>query len=274
MPELPEVETIKRQLSDKLVGMKILSIELSDKNMRFNPDKTKLKLLSQEKITDLHRRNKYLIVETTNLWLVFHLGMSGQVIVRGCKEDKQKHEHVTITLGKICLSLVDPRRFGGFAIYEKKDTATYEKIELFKNLGIEPFSDEYTLQALKELLKKRKQNIKQFLLDSSNICGIGNIYASEIMFLTKLSPFKSSEKLKPAQINLLYKNITKVLALAIEQGGSSISDFVHVNGQSGKMQDLYKVYSRTGQPCLVCNSIIKKETQAGRSTFFCPSCQK
>jgi len=274
MPELPEVEIVKRQLAKSLVNKKLKAAHTSGKAMRFTADTALLSKLKDETVLSFNRRNKYIILETDNLWIVFHLGMSGQLVVRQKFEANYKHEHFTLEFEGFSLALVDPRRFGGFAIYEKSKIPHYVDIPLFKSLGIEPFSKDYTLQALKILLASRKQNIKQFLLDSANICGIGNIYASEILFRSKVSPFKKSQEIKPLKIKSLYNNILEVLSFAIEKGGSSISDFIHVNGQSGNMQNFYKVYARYNSPCFVCGNLIKKEKQFGRTTFFCSHCQK
>lgn len=273
MPELPEVEIIKRQLEDKILEKEITDISLSDKKMRFSPDKSLIGNLIGEKITTLIRRNKYIVIETQNYFLVFHLGMSGQIKIKSLSDIHEKHQHVSIIFSNFILSLVDPRRFGGFLIYDKKKIKKIENIALFKSLGIEPFSNNYTLTNLKKLIKNNKENIKHFLLNAHNICGIGNIYASEILFESKISPYREVQTLTTSETTLLYHNIKKVLQKAIDNGGSSISDYIHINGQSGNMQNLYYVYSRDKKDCRICGTKILKQKQFGRSTFFCPHCQ-
>ena len=269
MPELPEVETVKRQLSNKIISAEISGVELSGKKMRYTPDATLISKMAGEKILHLHRRNKYLVIETNSLYLLFHLGMSGQLKLVSSTTEKEKHEHVSILLGNKKLALVDPRRFGGFVVYEKIND--WLDIPLFSNLGIEPFGDKYTLENFKAIIKK--ENIKKFLLDAHNICGVGNIYANEIMFKTGINPHSTMDKLTDIELENIFINIKEILQLAIDNGGSSISDFVHVNGESGKMQNLYKVYNREGKPCLICQTNIKKIKQFGRSTYYCPKCQ-
>ena len=273
MPELPEVEIVKRQLEQKIVNQKITSVIQSDKKMRFNPDKLLCAQLENEVVSALLRRNKYIIIETKKFFLVFHLGMSGQIKIKNLQETTEKHQHITINFENFALALVDPRRFGGFIVYDKKNSAKISDIQLFKNLGFEPFSNDFTVEKLKNIMNKNNENIKHFLLNAQHVCGIGNIYASEILFETHISPFRTSNSLSEKEIKLLYKNIKKVLQKAIDNGGSSISDYVHINGSSGNMQNLYYVYSRQDKDCKVCNTKIKKEKQFGRSTYFCPNCQ-
>lgn len=273
MPELPEVEIIKRQLEEKIIGKEIINISMSEKKMRFSPDQKLLAQLGGEKIIQLIRRNKYIIIDTKKYFLLFHLGMSGQVKIKAIQEGIEKHQHVSINFSSFILALVDPRRFGGFIIYDKNKINTIEDIPLFKNLGIEPFSSNYTLKNLEKLTKDNKENVKHFLLNAQNICGIGNIYASEILFRTKISPHRLIQSLNKNETQLLYENIKYILQKAIDNGGSSISDYVHINGQSGNMQNLYYVYGRENKNCKICNNKIKKEKQFGRSTFFCSNCQ-
>lgn len=274
MPELPEVEIVKRQLEQKIVNQKITSIVKSDKKMRFNPDNLLLNQLKNETVNKLLRRNKYIVIETKNFFLVFHLGMSGQIKIKNLQETPEKHQHITIDFENFSLALIDPRRFGGFIIYDKKITTNIADIKLFKNLGLEPFSNDFTIEKLKNIMTKNKENIKHFLLNAQHVCGIGNIYASEILFESSISPFRLSNSLNEKEIKLLYNNIKKVLKKAIDNGGSSISDYVHINGNSGNMQNLYYVYSRQDKDCKICGNKIKKEKQFGRSTYFCPNCQK
>lgn len=271
MPELPEVETIKRQLTPDLIGKKIIKSFSSGKRLRreipnFNP-------LIGQFILNIFRRNKYLILETNNFWVVIHLGMTGKLIIESI-ENIKKHTHFLLSLNNnIFLSYEDARRFGSLDLFEKSLFKNYLDIPIFKNLGIEPLEKQFTLALTKKLITGTSLEIKKFLMDSNKICGIGNIYANEILFLSKINPKIKGKDLTKNEINLIYKNIIKVLNKAISLGGSSISDFVHTNGSKGSMQDNYYVYARENKPCKICKTPILKLIQAGRSSFFCPNCQ-
>lgn len=272
MPELPEVETVKRQLKETIIGQKIQDFKLS--GLRLRREIPSLSDLKNQTILNIFRRNKYLIIELNYNWLVIHLGMTGQLIFVDKIPLHKKHVHCILHFwGGHYLYYEDPRRFGSIDLYHKKDFSDYHQIPLFENLGFEPLEASFTFNKFNELFSKSK-NIKSFLMDASFVCGIGNIYASEILFLSKISPKRDILDTSEPERKLLFQNIKNVLKKAIELGGSSISDFVHVNGQSGKMQNFYNVYGRNGLKCNCCNHLVEKINQNGRSTFFCPSCQK
>lgn len=272
MPELAEVEVLKRQLNN-IVNKKILNIELSDKKLRFNPSESILKkfLKNEHLILNIYRRNKYLILDTNDFYLIFHLGMSGQLI---CGKTEKNHNHVKIFFNDDILNYIDPRRFGGFDIIDKNKISNYLDIPIFKNIGIEPFSKEYNKENVYKIFKNNPNlNIKKFLLDQKFICGLGNIYANEIMFLAKINPNFLLSQLSNNQKIIIFNEIPKLLQKAIDLGGSTISDFTHTNGNSGQMQNFYNVYSRDGKLCKICNSKIEKIIQNNRSTYFCINCQ-
>jgi formamidopyrimidine-DNA glycosylase len=271
MPELPEVETIKRQLSPTLINKRILAFFSSGKRLRREiPD---LSILIGDKIINVYRRNKYLVLEGLKFWIVIHLGMTGKLIVENNKNIK-KHTHFILFLSDdIYLSYEDARRFGSLDIFKKVDFPKYREIPLFLKLGIEPLEKEFTLQKVRELFNSSSLQVKKYLMDSNNICGVGNIYANEVLFICGINPQKISKNLTDREIKLLFKTITSVLLKAISLGGSSISDFVHTNGTRGTMQENYFVYAREGQPCKKCETSILKITQGGRSSFYCPHCQ-
>lgn len=279
MPELPEVEIVKTQLHP-LVNQTIEDVKVNVEKLRTKVNKVVLSKLKKEKIVSLYRRNKYIILETSHNWIVVHLGMTGQLLLRDIKENNEqaiKHEHITLVLNKNIVVYKDPRKFGLVEAYSKKEYPKYLSIPLFASLGYEPLDSSFTLEAFKAIFKKFKpdsvKNMKQFLLDASYVCGIGNIYASETLFLTKLAPTRTVVSLTNKEKELLYENIIKVLKKAISLGGSTISDFKHVDGQSGKMQEAYFVYNQAGQKCKVCSTKIEKLKQNGRTTYFCPKCQ-
>lgn len=271
MPELPEVEIVCRELRNNVVNFKISSSYYSGKKFkRLIPN---LLILNGQEILNIHRRNKYIILELNNFWLVFHLGMTGRLILNKTNEIK-KHDHVVLYNNEnYGIFFEDPRRFGSVDLFDKKEIKSYQDIPLFEKLGYEPLEKTFTLDRFVSLLSN-KSNIKKFLMDAQYVCGIGNIYASEILFLSNVSPLRITSSIKKQEQIKLFNNIKKVLEKAIELGGSSISDFVHTDGLKGEMQNFYKVYGLLNKPCSVCSTKIERITQNGRGTYFCPNCQK
>lgn len=272
MPELPEVETIKRQLTPSMVNKRIINYFSSGKKLRREiPD---FEPLLNQMIVNIYRRNKYLIFELDNYWLIIHLGMTGKLIEENLAHIK-KHTHLLLSLsGQSFLNFEDARRFGSLDIFSKQNYPEYNSIPLFKSLGLEPLDKNFTLSKVDKLLIKKSTAIKKILMDSNIICGIGNIYASEILFASKVHPEKLGINLTKKEIESIYFNIIKILKKAISLGGSSISDFVHTNGRKGTMQDNYFVYGRYKESCKNCSTPIEKMAQGGRTTFYCPQCQK
>ncbi len=271
MPELPEVEIVTNELKDKILSTKIESVFYSGKKFKRPVDS--IYSVSNQNIKKIYRRNKYIVIELDNHWLVFHLGMTGNLFYSST-EKKGKHTHLIFQLSnKNYLIFDDPRRFGSIDLFEKNKIQNYLDIPLFSKLGLEPLSENFTLDSFFKFLKL-KVNIKKFLMDSQYVCGIGNIYANEILFLSKISPLITINTLNKKQIELLYSNIKMVLNKAISLGGSSISDFVHTDGVKGEMQNFYNVYGKKEHSCKLCSFKIEKIQQFGRGTYFCPSCQK
>lgn len=276
MPELPEVEIIKNQLKNTIINKKVKKIFKSNLTFRgkYIPE---ISGLLNQKILNIYRINKYLIIEFTDFFCVIHLGMTGQVIYSIESFNNlllEKHIHLILNLGSDVIYFKDVRRFGGVFLYNKQEYSNYMDIPLFSNLGTEPLDKNFTLNLFSQLVHNSKGDCKKFLMDGSKVCGIGNIYANEILFLSNINPNELVENLNDKDIATIYNNIIKILNTAIELGGSSISDFVHTNGLKGSMQDFYKVYSRQGEPCYVCEHSIIKIKQHGRSSFYCPCCQK
>lgn len=270
MPELPEVEIIKRELIEHSINKKIINVLSSGKKLR--KDIPSLEHLIGQKIVNVHRRNKYLILETQNNWVVIHLGMTGQLIFSNNGVPEKKHIHFQIILSNNeCLYYIDPRRFGLIESFYKSSYPYFNDIPLFDNLGIEPLGNFEEEDFLK--LFKKKKTAKAFLLDGSLVCGLGNIYANEILFLSKVNPEQNVLLLSEEQRKDIYSHIKPTLLKAINLGGSSISDYVHTNGTKGEMQKFYNVYGLNGKPCKVCGTHIEKITQNGRSSFYCPQCQ-
>ena len=269
MPELPEVEIITRELNGSIVGKSILETYSKDLTLRQKKIPNVDVLVGQE-IKHVKRRNKYVLIYFNDNYLVIHLGMTGQLLLKK-KFEPEKHIHFYLKLNDFYLVYKDPRRFGAIGIFEN----SVKEIEnpYLKNLGFEPLVPEFTLDVFIALASNSKSNIKKFLMNSNIICGIGNIYACEILFLSLVSPLKTLDLLTKSELELIYKNINLVLTKAISLGGSTISDYVHTNGASGEMQNFYNVYAREGTQCKVCNEKIIRIKQFGRSTYYCGFCQ-
>jgi formamidopyrimidine-DNA glycosylase len=273
MPELPEIETICQGLREKILNKTILEAQLLTNHcLRQEIPINISEKIANGKIIAVYRRAKYVQIFLDNAWVILiHLGMSGKILIKEDDYIYQKHDHLSI-LFQDGQQLVynDPRRFGLIALLKEKELTDSP---LLKNLGIEPLSPEFTSQYLVNLLANKKQPIKLTLMDNSNVVGVGNIYACESLFFSKILPTRESASLKLAEVILLHKIIIQVLKEAIKQGGSSLKDYASVSGEKGYFQHSFKVYGRERQNCLVCNNVILKIKQAGRSSFYCPICQ-
>jgi formamidopyrimidine-DNA glycosylase len=271
MPELPEVETIRRGL-ENITGKKIIEVFSSGKKMRIDSS-LDLQGLKDAKISDLTRRARYLIINFNNKKsLIVHLGMSGRITL--VKDFKQlKHDHFAVKFNDASwLIFNDPRRFGFVDLVETKNLKTHK---MLSKLGPEPLSDEFEFAYLKEKLRGKKMNIKTTMMDNEIVVGVGNIYISESLFDSRISPLRSASELKDAEIKKLISSIKKTITNAIKDGGSSISDYVRSNGESGNFQNNFRVYGREEENCLICKkNKIKKTRQNGRSSFYCGTCQK
>jgi len=268
MPELPEVETIRRQLQRYYQGEQIQRLKVHTPALLKNLSPEALaQALTGKTIRDFHRRGKFLIFEIDHQQLVFHLGMSGIFVQEVGQSRYPRHIHLTFAFksGKQ-LHYQDVRKFGGLWWYNTPHH--------FAELGIEPLSQNFTLNKFKELLHLRRMNIKRLLMEQSIIAGIGNIYANEMLFLAKISPLRRSDTLSDAEVQRLHQAIQTVLNAAIERFGTTYSAYRTVEGQSGENQKFLQVYHRQGQPCLWCGRLIQKIVLNNRSTFYCPECQK
>lgn len=271
MPELPEVETLKLYMQPKLGGETIDRIELRRENLRYDCRSLKqLKLPS--KVTGVRRRAKYLVIDLDNLnSLVVHLGMSGRFTLTGQDHVLKKHDHVIFHLSSgDRLVFNDARRFG--MIYHcASDSIEEEKI--FRNLGVEPLSEAFIAEYLASKLAGRKQPIKTALMDSSIVVGVGNIYASESLFLARIDPRKAAGSLPKNEIAALIVAVRQVLQEAVKMGGTTLKDFVSGDSKPGYFKQKLLVYGREGETCQTCGNLIAKIKQAGRSTFYCSRCQ-
>jgi formamidopyrimidine-DNA glycosylase len=273
MPELPEVETVRRGLDHALSGAVIERVELRREDLRSAFPKHFAKALTGRTIHSVERRAKYLLFRLdSGDVMIGHLGMSGRFLINLTKPKKfSKHDHLVIKLeDERYLIFNDARRFGLMTITSAKGM---EKHPLFAHLGPEPLSKEFSDSYLKRKLEARQSAIKPSLMDQHLVVGIGNIYASEALFRAGISPKRPAADAS-GQASALRGAIQEVLEAAIESGGSSLRDFMNVGGESGYFQHTFYVYGREGKPCLVCSTPIKRIHQSGRSTFFCPKCQK
>lgn len=274
MPELPEVETVRTGLEMALAGAVVQSVELRRKDLRTRLPADLPKKLGGRTIKKIERRAKYLLFTfDSDDVLVAHLGMSGKFIIPefAAGSGNHKHDHVVITLGdgrKLIYN--DARRFGLMELTTRKALATHR---LLAHLGPEPLSKDFSPAYLKEQLLGKKAPIKTVLMDQALVVGVGNIYASEALFLARIHPGTPASK-AAKHSELLVKSIQSVLKDAIASGGSSLRDFVKVSGEAGYFQHRFNVYGKAGKPCISCRIPVESSRQAGRSTFYCPSCQK
>ena len=287
MPELPEVEIVKRSLKNKVNYKKIKKIIITNRDLRFKIQKNFEKNLEGRIITNVSRFSKYIIlVLDNNNYCLIHLGMSGTIhLIYDKKKNMlsntsfynspklpKKHNHIEIIFENFKVVYNDPRRFGFFQII-KNDFFLKKR---FNHLGPEPFNSKFNLNYVYSFFEKKVKNIKSFLLDQNFVSGIGNIYASEILFLSKIKPNKNVSLLNKKDCKKIIINSRKVLYDAINKGGSSIRDFKNISGIKGSFQKEFNVYQREGLSCkkLNCSGTIQKEIISNRSTFFCDSCQK
>jgi formamidopyrimidine-DNA glycosylase len=287
MPELPEVEIVRQSLLKNIKGKKINKVLVRNRNLRFKLETSFEKKLKNKLILNIKRFSKYLIIELENKsFCIVHLGMSGTIhIVENKKNNMltntsfynspnlpKKHNHVEFFFKNIRLIYNDPRRFGYFQFFDDFNSVKKK----FKNLGPEPFNKKFNSKYLINHFKKKNKSIKNFLLDQNFVSGIGNIYASEILYLSKINPSLSAKYLKKYQCKNIVINSRKILHNAIRKGGSTIRDFKNTKGDQGNFQKEFKVYGRDKQNCkrFGCSGTINKITQSNRSTFLCEICQK
>ena len=287
MPELPEVEIVRQSLNKKIKQKRVKKVVIRNRNLRFLIPNNFKSYIENKKIIKVDRFSKYLIINfSEGDYCLIHLGMSGTIhIVDKFKLTKftntsfyhspilpKKHNHVVLEFNNFKVIYNDPRRFGFFQLIENKDALK----ERFKNLGPEPFDKKFNLNYVLGFFKGKNKHIKSFLLDQKFVSGIGNIYASEILFLSKIDPFKQAKLLTKNECKKIILNSKKILHRAIIKGGSSIRNFQNISGTLGSYQKEFKVYQQEGNKCKAtgCLDIIKKKIVSNRSTFFCDSCQK
>ena len=270
MPELPEVEVTRLSFADRIAGATVLSVTLG-KALRW-PINCETQALHGQHISGVRRRGKYLLVDLSNGLLLIHLGMSGSISFAASLPAPGKHDHFEMQTTQGTLRLNDPRRFGAVVYAEGEDSAAAKK--LLGRLGVEPLSDEFDNLAFHAALRGRKSPIKQVLLAGEIVVGVGNIYASETLFLAGIRPTTAASKISKPRAIRLHAAIRQILAEAVRQGGSTLQNFSNASGETGHFQLHASVYDRANLPCRLCSTPIKSMRQGQRSTFYCPKCQK
>ena len=276
LPELPEVEVTRQGLLPHVMDRRIIDIYRSPFSLR---DAVSGELLGKHlrgaTITGLERRAKYLLFRFADQTvLVIHLGMTGKLGVFDPADSRVKHDHFTMLLSdKMEVRYNDARRFGTILIWPPEKSKKEEQ-RFFGSCGPEPLESEFNAKYLYEIAQKKRIPIKNFLMDSKIVVGIGNIYANEILFETDLHPGQKANTIPLATWQEVVTATQIILRNAIAAGGTTISDFLNAGGKPGYFQIQLKVYGKTGEPCEKCSSIIVKKSMAGRASFFCPQCQR
>ncbi|MBI3652233.1 MAG: bifunctional DNA-formamidopyrimidine glycosylase/DNA-(apurinic or apyrimidinic site) lyase [Acidobacteria bacterium] len=274
MPELPEVETVRRSLEQVLPKKSIVEILVREPRLRSMVDEARLNdLLLRRKIIRLTRRAKYIIVHFAGgSCLILHLGMTGQLLILSPNEPLDKHDHVIFALSNGQeLRFRDPRRFGVVCAVEEENLSAHEAL---RHLGVEPLTDDFTPDYLFQHSRQSKRPVKNFVMDQQVVVGVGNIYASESLFLAGIHPWRAAGRISLARWQRLHAAIQQVLQEAIALGGTTIDDFRNSDGTSGYFQQKLRAYARTGEPCVNCQTPIRSQVLAGRSTFYCSKCQR
>jgi formamidopyrimidine-DNA glycosylase len=271
MPELPEVETIRRGLAPQLTGQVITRIIVRNPNLRWPVPKRLGPRLAGESIAALERRGKYLLLRCGAGTLILHLGMTGSLSMVQATTPAGKHDHLDVILGShACLRLNDPRRFGA-VLWTRDDPLRHP---LLADLGPEPLGPGFTGKVLCQQARGRSVAVKHFIMNSRVVVGIGNIYASEALFLAKIHPEKPAGGISLKRYERLANAIKQVLEAALAQGGTTLRDYRDSTGNPGNFQLQLRVYGRAGEPCTACSQPVQHIRQGQRSTYFCRSCQR
>ena len=283
MPELPEVETVRRGLAPVLEGAVISRAEVNRPDLRWPLPDRMADRLTGRRVLALRRRSKYILADLdSGETLLIHLGMSGRMLISGVLLGQfhhdhpapQKHDHVVLHMDSGArITFNDARRFGAMDLMP---TETAEAHPLLAGLGPEPFGNDFNEPYLAARLRGRRTPIKAALLDQRIVAGLGNIYVAETLYRARISPLRLAGEVKPKAVRTLVPTIREVLAEAIEAGGSSLRDFRRANGELGYFSKHFQVYDREGQPCETpgCTGTVARTVQSGRSSFWCPGCQR
>jgi formamidopyrimidine-DNA glycosylase len=270
MPELPEVETTRRGIHPALVGRRIADVIVREPRLRWRviPDLTAR--VQGQRVLDVRRRAKYLLIDLERGSLIIHLGMSGNLRILPKTTPLLTHDHIDLILDSgECLRFNDPRRFGSLH-WTEENPLTHP---LLQNLAPEPLGEEFNGEYLAQAARRRDVAIKQLLMNSQVVVGVGNIYASESLFRAGIRPTRAAGKIPRARLAQLTEAIKVVLSDAIRAGGTTLRDYVNASGTPGYFRQELFVYERAGEPCRICRAPIKQIAQGQRSTYYCPKCQ-
>lgn len=270
MPELPEVEVTRRSFAEGIAGATVLSVALG-KPLRW-PLGCVPSLLAGQRVLAVRRRGKYLLLDLSGGLLLVHLGMSGSLRFAHHLPAPGGHDHFDLVTSQGVLRLHDPRRFGAVVFTTGEESPLAQK--LLGGLGMEPLSDGFSFDAFRQGLRATRVPIKQVLLAGKVVVGVGNIYASEVLFLAGIRPTVPAASIGDTRLRRLHTAIREVLALAVERGGTTLKDFSSADGNPGHFQLEARVYGREGAPCLACGTPIRGLKQGQRSSYFCPRCQR
>ncbi len=271
MPELPEVETVLRGLKTVLMQQQVSDVVVRCDKLRWPITANLKSILMRQQVLALARRGKYLLIHLTKGTLIIHLGMSGRLCVLTNALPLKPHDHVDVVFSdQLLLRYNDPRRFGAI-LWTDEDP--YQHV-LLKKLGPEPFDSAFTAKYLFETTSSTRVAIKALIMNHHMVVGVGNIYAAEVLFLSGIHPATLANQISLEQCRLLVKFIKQVLKKAIEQGGTTLKDFVNSQGKPGYFSQKLKVYGREGLPCVSCQSLVQSITLGQRTSAFCPVCQK
>jgi len=269
MPELPEVETTRRGIAPRITGRKVTGIIVREPRLRWPVPKRLAREIKGATIDAVARRGKYLLLETAAGTVLLHLGMSGSLRIVAAGTPPGKHDHVDIVFGGFALRLTDPRRFGSIHWTRRPP----EQHKLLRDLGPEPLGNDFSGEYLYKKSRQRKVGIKQFIMNSHIVVGIGNIYACEALYMAGINPRCAAGRISKKKYRLLAEVIREVLNDSIAVGGTTLRDFVDSNGKPGWFKLELNIYGRGGEPCISCRQPIREIRQGQRATFYCPKCQ-
>lgn len=270
MPELPEVETTLRGIAPHVVGQKVTEIVIRQSRLRWPITAGLAELITGQRLVNVLRRGKYLLLDFGNGHALIHLGMSGSLRIVKPDEPPLFHDHFDLVFGKCVLRYCDPRRFGCLLWVDGEP----ELHKLLADLGPEPLTDKFTADYLYERSRKRSQAIKQFIMDSKIVVGVGNIYANESLFMAGIKPIRKAGSLTRKNCEDLVRDVKFVLQRSIDQGGTTLRDFVGGDGKPGYFKQQLLVYGRGGEPCTLCKKPLKEVRMNDRTTVYCAACQK
>ncbi len=283
MPELPEVETVRRGLAPVMEGVRITRAQVNRPDLRWPFPDRMVERLQGRRVLSLRRRSKYILADLdSGETLLIHLGMSGRILVSGDPLGRflhdhpapEKHDHVVLEMESGArITFNDPRRFGAMDLLQTVEAAAHR---LLAGLGPEPLGNDFHEVHLVAALRGRRSPVKALLLDQRIVAGLGNIYVCEALFRTGISPVRQAGRISARRVASLVPAIRQVLTDAIDAGGSSLRDYRQADGELGYFQHSFDVYGREGAPCRTpgCTSVIARTVQSGRSSFYCPTCQR